>query len=248
LLVAIMLLMLPPWLQGAWTRNWIERKGTRTDSLDVHYLQTASFFADVRFPRDRPKFPHAASFADLTDADLLLLAKQRGFAGFTTVEGLVATWHHEIDFQPTDGTDDVGRLERVDDSHMLEHALDGSYLESWRTLGSVGNRFLAVRDERAGRLGRLLVVAGDYFLYVRNRPKDLPVADSLDALISTTHATRAQIVEYLDCEFSAGRVRGGSAPWEIQQSTLPWREGKHLEFTAATQFDEEALRWIRESR
>jgi hypothetical protein len=56
------------------------------------------------------------------------------------------------------------------------------------------------------------------------------VAPSLDALIEATHATREQIVQYLDCEFSVGRVQGGSVPWEIDQSTLPWREGHHLEF------------------
>jgi hypothetical protein len=25
-------------------------------------------------------------------------------------------------------------------------------------------------------------------------------------------------------------VRGGSVPWQIEQSTLPWREGHHLDF------------------
>jgi hypothetical protein len=34
----------------------------------------------------------------------------------------------------------------------------------------------------------------------------------------------------LDCEFSVGRVQGGSVLWEIEQSTLPWREGGHLDF------------------
>jgi hypothetical protein len=58
----------------------------------------------------------------------------------------------------------------------------------------------------------------------------LPLAPSFEALIAATNATRAEIVEYLDCEFSVGRVRGGSEPWEIQQSTLPWREGHHLDF------------------
>jgi hypothetical protein len=74
------------------------------------------------------------------------------------------------------------------------------------------------------------VVVGNRFIYIRNRVKDLPMATSLAALIEATKATREQIVEYLDCEFSVGRVRGGSTLWEIQQSTLPWREGHHLDF------------------
>jgi len=221
---------LPSWFTGVWTREWIERKGVRTDLFDVHFLQTPTFFADVRLPRDRPTFAQARSFADLKDAELLQLARQRGFAGSTTISGDRATWHHEIDFQPPDGAEDIGRLEQIDDAHMFEHALDSSYVESWRSVSGGDGRFLAVRVERAGRLDRALLLAGDHFLFVRNREKDLPGAESLDALIVATRATRAQIIEYLDCEFSAGRVRGGAIAWEIQRSTLPWREGKHLDF------------------
>ena len=221
---------LPSWLPGVWAREWIERKGVRTDLFDVHYLQTPTLFGDVRLPRGRPAFSNAQSFADLTDDELLELAKQRGFAGTTTVAGALATWHHEIDFQPPDTAADIGRLERIDDAHMYEHALDSSYIESWRSIGRGEGRFLAVRVERGGRPDRVLLVAGDHFMYVRNRERDLPIAESLDSLIAANRATRAQIVEYLDCEFSVGRVRGGATPWEIQLSTLPWREGRHLDF------------------
>ena len=229
---------LPSWFPGIWTREWIERKGVRTDLFDVHFLQTPSLFADVRIPRDRPSFARAQSFADLSDAELLLLAKQRAFAGTTTVDGALATWHHEIDFQPSDSSADIGRLERIDDGHMLEHATDSSYVEAWRSLDSGAGRFLALRVERAGRLDRLLLIAGDHFLYARNRNVDLSPAASLDSLIATTSATRAQIISYLDCEFSTGLVRGGAAPWAIQRSTLPWREGKRLDFAAAIVVDD----------
>jgi len=40
-------------------------QGRRSSTLDVHYLQTPTFFADVRIPLDRPRFPRAVSFADL---------------------------------------------------------------------------------------------------------------------------------------------------------------------------------------
>jgi hypothetical protein len=202
----------------------------RSSTLDVHYLQTPTFFGDVRIPLDRPKFPHAASFADLTDAELRALAQQEAFSGRTTLAGATATWHHEIDFQPPDGADDVGRLERVAVGRMHEHGLDGSYIESWKSVSDGAGRFLVIRTERAGRLARILLVADDFFLYVRNRATDLPQASSLDALIAASHASRTQIVSYLDCEFSEGRVRKGSIPWEIQRSTLPWREGHRLDF------------------
>src|SRR3954470_4001619 len=142
---------LPSWLLGVWTRDWIERKGVRTSVFDVHYLQTPTVFGDVRFPVDRPKFPRATSFADLTDADLRSLARQRGFAGYTTVVADTSTWHHEVDFQPNNGSADVGRIQRIDDSTMYEHAVDSSYVESWRSVSRGNGRFLAVRVERGTR-------------------------------------------------------------------------------------------------
>jgi hypothetical protein len=112
---------------------------------------------------------------------------------------------------------------------MHEHGLDGSYIEAWKSTSRGEARFLVIRVEHAGRLVKTLVVVGNQFIYVRNRAVDLPTAESFDALINSSKASRAQIEAYLDCEFSVGRVQGGSVLWEIQQSTLPWREGRHLD-------------------
>jgi hypothetical protein len=220
----------PFWLLGVWTRNWIEEGGRKSSTLDVHYLQTPNFFGDVRIPIDRPRFPHATSFADLSDQELRSLAGQLGFAGSTTVVGTRATWHHRVDFQPSDGQEDAGRLEMIGPGQMYEHGLDGSYTESWRSTTDGNGRFLVIQTEGGGRTLRLLLVTGDYFLYVRNRDKDLPPATSLEALVKGPGTTRARVIEYLDCEFSFGRVRGGPMAWEIQRSTLPWREGRRLDF------------------
>jgi hypothetical protein len=113
---------------------------------------------------------------------------------------------------------------------MHEIGIDDSYTESWRRIADGSGKFLVVRVKRSGRLLHSLVVVGNRFVYVRNRAKDLPRASSLEAYIESTKATRDEIIEYVDCEFSVGRVQGGSVPWEIQQSTLPWREGHHLDF------------------
>jgi hypothetical protein len=220
----------PAWLRGVWTREWIQKGKTQSNTLDVHYLQTQTYFADIRIPKDRTRFPNAKSFADLTDQQLQLLARQNGFTGLTTKLGAVATWNHDIQFQPSDGSPDRGRLQRIAPDRMREHGLDGSYIESWKSMTGGNGHFLVIRVEHAGRLLRTLVVVGNQFVYVRNRAIDLPAATSFEALIDLTKATRAQIEQYLDCEFSVGRVRGGSVPWEIEQSTLPWREGHHLDF------------------
>ena len=220
---------LPEWMLGVWMREWIRRGTDQSSSALVRYVQTERDFGDVRIPA-RPSFAQAASFADLSEADLRLLARQRGFVGTTSATGLVATWHHELDFQPADTSTDIGRVERVGMGGMYEHALDGTYMEHWRTLSDGDGRFVSVRVTRGTRLERVLLVAGDYFYFARNRTRDLPAGMSLDSLIASMRPSRAQLVEWLDCELSVGRVRGGRVPWEIEHSTLPWREGHRLEF------------------
>jgi hypothetical protein len=211
---------------GAWQRDWIRRHGGAPDhGVTVRYVQTPSVFGDVRIRGDRPAAPHAASFADLDDGQLAALALQSGFAGFTTVDGANATWHHEIDFQPA-GDDDIGRIEPAGDGKMFEHALDGSYVESWSALGPDGGTFFAVKLAREGRVDQLLAVAGDHFVYARARAAALPAGASLSEAIARTHATRAMIIAYLDCELSYGTVRG----WQIERSTLLWQEGRRLAF------------------
>ena len=204
---------LPPWLLGTWTRDSVETTGEPWPEMAVHYLQTPALFGDVRVPPDRPT---ASSFAELTDAQLAVLARQRGFFGHTTIDGARVTWHHELDFQPTKsggGDDDVGRVEQVDGG-MKEHALDESYVEHWRRIADGDPRFLALRITRDGRLERMVLVAGDRFAYARNRARELPAADSLEELLSKV--PRDELIAALDCELSYGRVTGGRVPWEIE--------------------------------
>lgn len=220
----------PQWLQGVWTREWGETGGTRSVEFDVHYLQTPAWFGDLRIPLDRPDMSHARAFADLSGRELAALARQKGFAGRTIVHGIQATWQHEVDFQPGASEADAGRLERLGPGRIYEHGLDGSYTEAWRAIASAGTHTLVIRTASGGRTRRLLEVAGDYFFYARNRRADLPRAQSLEAILASPGNTRAQAIDYLDCELSYGRVKGGRIPWEIQRSTLPWREAQRLDF------------------
>jgi len=218
----------PEWLHGSWRRAWIRRGATRASDVAVHYVQTPRMFADLRVLDARPRVG-ATSFADATDADLSALAEQWGFAGFATADGDVVTWHHELDFQPDEpGEVDVGRVERVGNA-MLEHALDGAYTELWWRVASGDGRYFAAERRAGGRLEGLLVVAGDAFMYVRDRAVPLPEAKSLRELVDDPNRGRAAKISYLDCEISAGRARGGARPWAIERSTLPWREGCALD-------------------
>jgi hypothetical protein len=213
----------PPWFRGAWKREWI-RYGEAPPFEDriVRDVQTPSVFGSVRIPLDRP---HVRSFADATDDELRALLAQKGFAGIATFEGDVATWHHAIDFQPPDL--DSARISQHGPNTVLEEGLDGEFAELWWNLAPNDARFLGIEVMRGERVHELLAVAGDHFVYARNRPHELPLADSLAALATD----RARMIELLDCELSYGNVRGARVAWEVRYSTLPWREGETIDVT-----------------
>jgi hypothetical protein len=212
------------------------RGGTACETSIVRDLQTPSVFGSVRIALDRPAFVGANSFADLDDAQLAVLLTQRGgFAGTASFVGenatSIATWNHEIDFQPRNGVD-AARLTQTGPTTVLEESLDGTFDELWQSVPGGDGNCLGLKITRAGRVERMLIVVGDHFVYARNRTRDLPDAPSLTELVATTHATRAQIIEMLDCELSYGLVRSGRVAWEVRLSTLPWREGRVLEFAS----------------
>src|SRR6516165_6831521 len=204
----------PTWLRGVWSREWIQEGKEKSSTLDVHYLQTPRYFADIRILKKRPGVSNARSFSDLTDEQLRLLAGQNGYAGQTTLVGTIATWHADIAFRPPDGSPDEGRLERVSHDHIFEHGLDGSYIESWRFLTNGQGRFLVIRMQHSGRLLRTLVVVGTQFVYVRNRAKDLPLSPSFDALFKATNATRDDLAPASRTPYS---LETGSSLWPSQR-------------------------------
>lgn len=224
----------PSWLTGAWERLWAsDDGGPPQNTVNVRNIQTPTLFGDVRIPKGRPRFKKAKSLRDLSDAELKTLYPQEGFSGFTTVSGYITTWHHQITFQPPDGTVDIGRTEPQQGRVMIETGVQAKYLEHWWRLETGDGWFVGVKVMRklpdgTQRLHEILSVAGDHFIYARNRPFDLPMAPSMAALIKETHADRDQILALLDCEVSHGFVLGGSIPWEIQFSTLPFRQGEAL--------------------
>jgi len=232
----------PFWFLGAWMRDWIKIKNDPPQgSTAVRDVQTPILYGDVRIPAARPMFRHAKSLEDLTNQELESLFQQDGFSGSTSFRGNTASWTHDISYGPVNGVD-VGRLERISPSAVYESALDNSYQESWWSLSSGDGKYLGIKVATfsAGkeRADRILTVAGDHFVFARNRPKDLPPAKSFADLVTKNHTNRATLIEYLDCEFSYGLVRGGKTPWEIQLSTLPWKEGTRLEFADQIEVNE----------
>ena len=229
----------PSWLAASWQRLWVinNNQGPPKDTVNVRNIQTPTLFGDCRIPKDRPAFPDAKSLADLTDAQLKTLYPQEGFSGYTSVDGYIITWHHEIGYQPPDGTIDIGRFEILGGRNVLEHGVQAVYLEHWWRLEQSGGDFLGVKVMRKlgdgrQRVHEILSVSGDHFIYARNRDFDLPMANSLADLIKQEKYTRKQILAVLDCEVSHGFVLGCRQPWEVQFSTLPFKENKPLDFAA----------------
>jgi hypothetical protein len=229
----------PSWITASWERLWVinNNQGPPVDKVNVRNIQTPTLFGDCRIPKDRPAFPNAKSLSDLSDKELQTLYAQEGFSGYTSTEGYIITWHHEIDYQPPDGSIDIGRFEILGGRNVLEHGVQASYLEHWWRLEDAGGYFLGVKVMRnlgnnQQRVHQILSVAGDHFIYARNRAFDLPMANNLADLIKKEKYTRKQILAVLDIEVSHGFVLGGSVPWEVQFSTLPFKEGKPVEIAA----------------
>lgn len=234
----------PSWLTASWERLWVinNNQGPPENTVNVRNIQTPTLFGDCRIPKDRPAFPNAHSLADLSNAELATLYPQEGFSGYTTTEGYIITWHHEIDYQPPDGSIDIGRFEILGGRNVLEHGVQASYLEHWWRLEDAGGYYLGIKVMRnlghnQQRVHEIFSVAGDHFIYARNRAFDLPMANNLADLIKKEKYTRKQILAVLDCEVSHGFVLGGRQPWEVQFSTLPFKENKPLEFAQRIHVD-----------
>jgi hypothetical protein len=219
----------PDALVGLWRRLSIEENGAIDTSTQVFWLQTSSGFGDIRIPAERP-FVNA--LAALTPDQALALSHQGGFAGITRLEGDRCEWHHAMDYQPFNGKADVGRLHWEGDI-LIEIGPNGAYREEWQRV-STGPTATMTLSENAAWKG-WLVLCGDRFIYMCEQRTLLPAADSLAGLLSeklseemSADLGSAKIQQYLDCEISFGRVRQGKKPWEIELSTLPWKEGSSL--------------------
>ncbi|MEW6268185.1 MAG: hypothetical protein AB1689_02665 [Thermodesulfobacteriota bacterium] len=222
----------PPELCGLWRRVSLETPGAPPDTTTrVFWLQTPTLYVDLRVPAARDVAGARSGLDDCDDAELAALAAQAGFAGWISLEDDVCRWQREIDFQPPSGVPDEGRLGLAGDE-LVEHGVHAPYREVWRRVpGSTGD-WLAGRAAGDGAgSGRTtyLVAGGDWFLYARSRRmRTLERAPSLADLVAARALGRRALVELLDFEISLGRRRGGSVPWQVVLSTLPFREGSPL--------------------
>jgi hypothetical protein len=213
---------------GLWKRRClIDAEGNVDRDTSVYWLQTHRMYADLRVPPGRPDFGGITALAECSDAQLAWLGRQQGFAGCLYVDATVCRWEREIDLQPPAPVPDVGRM-MFDGDTLIERGVHARYEEEWERLtdGRIATALFLLHESTrwavsVPRKGFLLVV-DDYFMFVRDRLSRPPSA------LVETHPDRARLLERLGAEISFGVRRGGTVPWEIRLSSLPFREGASL--------------------
>lgn len=227
---------------GVWRRLSLEAKGKVADTVTrAYWIQTSTLFADLRIPPERPDFSGKTSLLECSDSELLQLARQQGFAGMTLAGGGLLHRRRQVDFQPSRGRDNTRRM-RFEGEVLVEENLHGTVQEKWQRMAGPEGGVVSLRlleessmDGRPVTRKGYLLVMGDYFLFVRDRTEFTRQAASLEDLFEAQDLEREAQIRLLDCEFSFGQRNGGAQAWQIQLSTLPYREGRAM--FAAGQFE-----------
>lgn len=199
--------------------------GRSDTTTDVYWFQGLTHFADMRIPRGRPDLPTASCLRDLDWEMLRFMAQQEGFFGHLEVAGSTGHWYRAFDYQPDTGVADRGRL-KFEGEVLVERGVEVPYVEHWRRESRAGEDTMALSLISGDALSfGCLIAAGDAFIYARSRATHLPSNTTLHQLVSDAGSIEAA-QNIFDCEISCGRRRG--ATWEIERSSLPYREGRFL--------------------
>jgi hypothetical protein len=206
---------------GVWERKILRvGSGPEDRSTRVFWIQTPHWHADLRVPADRPSFSGVASLAACSAEQLQWLSRQEAFAGITTVAGDRCWWHRMLDFQFR-RSQDVGRMAFTGEQ-VEEFGIAADYHELWQRLPGTGAAARAWQDSAGPR--RIACIAGDRFVYLRERRVWDAVAVRIQGRIERGEASRGELEAFVDFEASFGRIEGDAA--RIELSTLPWREGE----------------------
>jgi hypothetical protein len=227
---------------GLWQRQVIEfEDGTADRSMRVFWGQTGLYFVDIRIPADRPKIIERDASA-LSASALAALSLQRGFSGTLTRKGNLFTWNRLIDYQPSTGRPDQGLVDieanTLRERGTPETALGVSYTEIYERICPAENICAALTLDTHGSTftssaapsNSVLIILDDRFMFARARATELPVTATggMLSLIEEAKDDKRQITGILDCEISMGRLGKAGFAWDIDLSTMPWREGKRL--------------------
>ncbi|MGA0604038.1 hypothetical protein ACO2Q3_25260 [Caulobacter sp. KR2-114] len=212
--------------RGLWRREVITAPGFRDETTRVLWLQTETWYADIRVPIDRPG-PQGEGFGAYADAELITLARIQGFAGQLAVDGDTFFWRRDLDVQPASGDRDEARCSQ-DGEVLVEDGLHADYQEIWRREAASRSPQAAYRLEGADREG-LLVIGGEHLIEFVARPGAAPVGPSLAVLVEAELAAgrRAAAEALLGTRIRYARRSEGGA-WITRLSSMPWLEGRAM--------------------
>ncbi len=220
--------MTPAELSGLWRRDYLKPANAPADtSTWVGWLQGRRYYCDLRQPAALPDLSHVRRLTDLTRDDLRSLAGQQGFAGELTVRNGTAHWQRLYDFQPDSGVADRATLEQTGDL-LLETGTEQPYVEQWtRSEGRVSDSFGALLTDTVAGCRGIVVRAGPWLMYARERRTVLPAGRSLLELLELldAHQCLDSARALLDFEISFGTLQSATA-WHVIRSTLPYKAGK----------------------
>ncbi|MDN0076330.1 hypothetical protein QU481_21155 [Crenobacter sp. SG2303] len=222
--------MVPNHYQGVWQRRILQR-GTEHCDTDtrVFWLQTRNWHGDIRIPADRSSFHGIKSVAECSLEQLQWLCLQEGFVGTTWSKGDIVGWDRQVDFRFRD-TPDFGRMKFQGDV-LEEFGIASDYYERWERIPkSLGATFaleqLTHACEGPTYPRRYLLVAGEYFILLRDRTLLPAPACRIRRKIESGTASREEYEAWVDLEVSFGCRENDT--WRITLSTLPWREGEAI--------------------
>jgi len=209
--------------RGLWRREVITAPGFHDETTRVLWLQTETWYADLRVPIDRPG-PKGEGFGDYSADELMALARIQGFAGQLAVDGDIFFWRRDLDVQPASGDRDEARCSQ-DGEVLVEDGLHADYQEIWRREAASLAPQAAFRLAGAGREG-LLVVGGEHLIEFVARPGAAPVGKSLAVLVEAALAAdrREEAEALLGARVRYAR-RDADGAWITQLSSMPWLEG-----------------------
>lgn len=230
----------PPEYNGLWRREVITAPGFRDETTQVLWLQTGTWYVDLRVPADRPP-ARAGGFGDYSAAELSALARIQGFAGELAAVDGICLWRRDFDRQPPGPVPDEARC-AVDGEVMVEDGLHADYQEIWRRVPASAGPLAAFALDEPGAPGGLLVVAGDHLMEFRARSGAPLTGASLAELVEARLADgdRDGAEALLDNEIRYA-VREGEG-WRVVLSSHPWREGRLMWPAGGARFDEAAGR------
>jgi hypothetical protein len=226
-----MLKSVPAQYLGVWRRTLLEQQGSQDTSSLVLWMQTHQQHADIRIPISRPDFSNCESLLDCSAEQLRWLATQQGFAGTTEVNSTTCQWYREFDFQPTNGSRDIGEMAFDGSDTLLETGVDAPYFEVWKKVEyshlNISTHQVSGEDRHGIATPARLLIAGNHFAYVRPRNADLPQASSLQMVFDKHYQSMRTLLDWLDFEISFGEIVDHITGL-IQHSTLPFREGVEM--------------------